>query len=57
MKRLLEIILLTIIIAPCILIVNESDTFLPNILGMVYICLLILFGKTRTGYKFFQKFI
>jgi hypothetical protein len=57
MKRLLEIILLTIIIAPCILIVNESDNFLPNIIGMVYICLLILFGKTRTGYKFFQKFI
>lgn len=57
MKRLLEIILLTVIVAPCILIVNESDTILPNIIGIVYICLLILFSKTRIGNKFFQKFI
>lgn len=57
MKRLLEIILLTIVIAPCIMVVNESDVFWPNIVGFIYMLLLVLFGKTRMGNKFFKKFI
>ena len=49
MKKVIAIVLLTIIFAPCLMIVNESDVFWPNIVGFVYMLLLVLFAKTRTG--------
>lgn len=49
MKKVIAIVLLTIIIAPCLMIVNESEVFWPNIVGCVYALLLVLVVRTRNG--------
>jgi hypothetical protein len=49
MKKVIAIVLLTIIFAPCLMIVNESEVFWPNIVGSIYALLLILFVRTRNG--------
>ena len=50
-KELLTSFLVVVVLLPCILIVNESDTFVPNIIGLAYIILLMLFSKTSLGQK------
>ena len=35
----------TLLFLPCLLVLNESDTVVPNIIGMAYI--LFLFGESR----------
>lgn len=49
MKKVIAIILLSIIFAPCLLIVNESEHVWPNIVGCIYMLLLVLFARTRNG--------
>lgn len=49
MKKVIAIVLLTIIFAPCLLIVNESEVFWPNVIGCVYMLLLVLFVRTSNG--------
>lgn len=48
-------IITTVIFIPCLLLVNESDTILPNILGLCYFGLLFLLRKTALGEKFVSK--
>lgn len=52
MKTLLIAILLFL---PCLLVLNESDTVVPNIIGMVYIVLLSCKAQTEKGKGFVRK--
>lgn len=40
---------------PCILVLNESETIIPNIIGFGYIGLLFLVGRTNVGRLFFKR--
>lgn len=50
-----SVILLTIILLPCLAAFNESDTFVPNILGIAYMFLLAYLSRTKRGKKFCRK--
>jgi hypothetical protein len=49
MKDFITSVLAICIVLPCLLIVNESDTFVPNIIGAIYTLLLLLIAKTDKG--------
>lgn len=51
MKHLLIIMTATIIFLPCVAIVSESDTPLPNILGLIYAAALVIYSYTKSGKK------
>lgn len=40
------------LIFPCLAIFNESESFIPNITGMVYTAALFVASRTKTGRKF-----
>lgn len=52
MKTILTATLLAI---PCLLVLNESNTFVPNILGFAYIAVLFAASRTEKGKKFIKK--
>ena len=43
------------IFLPCLLILNESDSFTPNIVGLVYILSLYATARTHRGKTFFHR--
>ena len=46
-------LLLLIIMLPCLAVLNQSDSFVPNILGIIYsVCLYVFFTETNAGRKF-----
>lgn len=45
----------TILFIPCLLVLNESNTFVPNILGFIYIAVLFAASRTEKGKKFIKK--
>lgn len=49
------IFLSTILIIPCILVLNESETIITNIIGLIYIAVLIVLAKKNQRVK--QLFI
>lgn len=49
MKKVIAIVLMIAIYGPCIMIVNESEVFWPNIVGFIYMLLLLLVHRTRNG--------
>lgn len=51
MKQLLIIFTATLIFLPCLAILNESDSFIPNIIGFVYIAFLAVWFRTEYGRK------
>lgn len=55
MKQIIAIIIATVLIMPCILVVNESDTIIPNIIGLAYIGCLYLHSRTAAGTKMWKK--
>lgn len=40
--------------APCMLIVSESSTIVPNIIGFAYIAILHIFSRTKHGKRTFR---
>ena len=52
MKAILIAILLFL---PCLLVLNESNTFVPNIIGIIYIIMLYSASKTKIGNRFCKK--
>lgn len=54
-KELLTFVMVIVMLLPCILVVNESDTFVPNIIGLAYIISLMLIAKTDFGQKMIDK--
>ena len=53
---LINIAALTIL-SPCILIISESETIIPNLIGVAYLLSLFLLSKTKLGIKMFKEFI
>lgn len=49
------LIIATLLFLPCLLVLNESDTVAPNIIGMVYIVLLSCKAQTEKGKEFVHK--
>lgn len=45
----------TLLFIPCLLVLNESNTFVPNILGFAYISVLFAASRTEKGKKFIKK--
>ena len=44
-----------ILFLPCFLVLNESEYFVPNIIGLIYIYALYVASKTRLGKLFLRK--
>lgn len=55
MKKIIAIVKGTLLIMPCILVVNESDTIIPNIIGLAYIGCLYLHSRTAAGTKMWRE--
>lgn len=55
MKDVFSFVLMCLLLAPCMLVVNESETIWPNIVGIVYIGIVFLFAKTKVGNKFIER--
>lgn len=49
------IIIAIILSLPCLLVLNESNTFVPNIIGIIYIFVLYFASKTKIGNRFCKK--
>ena len=54
MKKIIAIIKATVLMMPCILVVNESDTIIPNLIGLAYIGCLFLHSRTAAGTKMWK---
>lgn len=54
MKR---IILATIMCFPCLLLVSEGNTFVPNIIGIIYTAILVKLSYTSKGKMFCAKLL
>lgn len=55
MKDVFSFVLMCLLLAPCIFVVNESETIWPNIVGIVYIGIVFLFSKTKVGKKLIER--
>lgn len=55
MKDVFSFVLMCLLLAPCMLVVNESETIWPNIVGIVYIGIVFLFAKTKLGNKLIER--
>lgn len=55
MKKIVAIIKATVLIIPCLLVFNESETFVPNIIGIAYIGCLFLHSRTAAGTKMWKN--
>lgn len=49
MKDALCLIACMVALLPCLLILNESDSFLPNLTGFVYVGILFLISRTKVA--------
>lgn len=57
MKTILTYIFFAIILAPCMLIFNESDNFWLNIGGVVWLGALTLATRTKTSLRAYKVLI
>lgn len=48
-------IITTLICLPCLAVLNESESVLPNVLGLVYILILLAASRTKIGKKFCER--
>ena len=49
MKQILIFTAAAVIFAPCLAVLNESDSFIPNVIGCVYIAFLAMCSRTKYG--------
>lgn len=49
------LILSTILLLPCLAVLNESESILPNLFGLVYILILFALSRTNAGKKFCNR--
>jgi hypothetical protein len=54
MRDVLNIIALAVISLPLLLILNDSGTFVPNLIGLAYACILLLIGKRKSVKRYFD---
>lgn len=49
MKHILIITAAIVIFAPCLAVLNDNDSFVPNIIGFIYIAFLVMCFRTKYG--------
>lgn len=49
------IIITTLICLPCLAVLNESESVLPNLFGLAYILILFALSRTNAGKKFCER--
>lgn len=49
------LILSTILLLPCLAVLNESESILPNLFGLAYILILFALSRTNAGKKFCNR--
>lgn len=52
---MIRIILLIVIFTPCLMAFSESDTLVPNFVGVVYMILLTIIFRSESGKRFASK--
>lgn len=50
-----SILIATIVLLPCLAVLNQNDSIIPNILGFVYCAGLYLYTRTRAGRYYSKK--
>lgn len=56
-KDLVIWVIAIVLFAPCLLVLNESHTIVPNLIGFAYIGLLFLGARTSIGKLFIKRFM
>lgn len=49
------LIITTLICLPCLAVLNENESVLPNLFGLVYILILFALSRTKVGKKFCER--
>lgn len=55
MKKIIIFIAAMILVSPCILIFNESGSVWVNFVGLAWLLILAIIGKTKYGRKFLKQ--
>lgn len=55
MKQIMIFTAAIVIFAPCLAVFNESDSFIPNIIGFIYIGFLIMCFRTKYGRRYLTR--
>ena len=50
-----DIIIAAVLLFPCLLVFNESYTIIPNLVGLVYMLLLVILSKNKKGKAFSER--
>ena len=57
MKAILTYIGAMLVLAPCLLVLNESNTILPNLIGFAYIGILLIVFRGKVAKKAYKALI
>lgn len=57
MKAILTYIGAMIVLAPCLLVFNESNTILPNLIGFCYMGILLIVFRGKVAKKAYKALI
>ena len=55
MKQIMIFAAAVVIFAPCLAVLNESDSFVPNIIGLIYIAFLVMYFRTKYGRRYLTR--
>ena len=55
MKQIMIFTAAIVIFAPCLAVLNESDSFVPNIIGLIYIAFLAMCFRTKYGRRYLTR--
>ena len=55
MKQILILAAAIVIFTPCLAVFNESDSFIPNIIGFIYIGFLVMCFRTKYGRRYLTR--
>lgn len=55
MKQIMIFTAAIVIFAPCLAVLNESDSFVPNIIGFIYIAFLVMCFRTKYGRRYLTR--
>ena len=55
MKQILIFTAAIVVFAPCLAVLNESDSFIPNIIGFIYIAFLVMCFRTKYGRRYLTR--
>ena len=55
MKQIMIFTAAVVIFAPCLAVLNESDSFVPNIIGLIYIAFLVMCFRTKYGRRYLAR--